>query len=142
MTATAGVDQLRPIPLFANCSDEHLEHIAARATERYFPTGHLLCEQDQAGGDFYVILSGRVKVYRDGNQVATLGPRDFFGEIALVDRGKRTATVVAEMPLRCLTLGPNEFRELLRENPEIAVQLLEAVAQRMRGLLAGYSSSL
>ena len=142
MTATAAADRLRPIPLFATCSDEQLEHVAARATERYFPTGHLLCEQDKAGGDFYIILTGRVKVYRDGRLVATLGPGEFFGEIALVDRGKRTATVVADMPVRCLTIGPDQFRALLRENAEIAVQIMEAVAQRMRGLLAGYSSSL
>lgn len=142
MTTTVVLNWLRPIPLFAACSDEQLELIMARATERYVPTGTVLCEQDREGGDFFVILTGRVSVHRDGRLVATLSEGDFFGEIALVDRGKRTATVIAETPLRCLALGPDDFRRLLRANPDIAIQVLEAVAQRMRGLLAGYSSAL
>jgi len=125
------VDRLRSVPLFAGCSDKELVFIASRTDEVDVPAGRVLTEKGKSGGDFFIILEGKAEVDADGGKRA-LGPGDFFGEIALVDNGPRTATVRAATPMRCLVLGHEQFRDVLHQNGDIAVKVLRAVTQRLR----------
>jgi CRP/FNR family transcriptional regulator, cyclic AMP receptor protein len=125
------VEQLRSVPLFGSCTDKELAFIASRADEVDIPAGRTLTEKGRSGGDFFVILDGRAEV--DAAQGRrTLGPGDFFGEIALIDNGPRTATVKATTAMRCLVLGHAQFRDVLHQNGEIAVKILRAVTERLR----------
>ncbi|MGH2471962.1 MAG: cyclic nucleotide-binding domain-containing protein [Candidatus Limnocylindria bacterium] len=124
-------DRLRSVPLFSSCSDKELAFIASRTDEVDIPAGRILCEKGQTGGDFFVILDGRADVDADQGK-KSLGPGDFFGEIALIDNGPRTATVIAATPMRCLVLGHSQFRDVLHQNGDIAVKILRAVTQRLR----------
>lgn len=126
------VERLRSVPLFAGCNDKQLEFIATRVEDLDFPSGRTLCEQGQSGADFFVILSGQAEVRRNGTVLRTLGPGEFFGEISLVDNTPRSATVVSVTPMRCLVLGPNQFQDVLFQSADIAVQVLHAVATRLR----------
>ena len=125
------IDRLRSVPLFRSCSDKELAFIASRADEVDIQAGRVLTEKGQSGGDFFIILEGRAEV--DAAQgKRTLSPGDFFGEIALIDNGPRTATVKAATPMRCLVLGHSQFRDVLHQNGEIAVKILRAVTERLR----------
>jgi len=129
--ADARVERLRSVPLFASCSDKELAFIASRADEVDLPAGKILTEKGQSGGDFFIILDGKAEVEAPQGK-RTLGPGDFFGEIALIDNGPRTATVKTTTPMRCLVLGHSQFRDVLHQNGEIAVKILRAVTERLR----------
>src|SRR6185295_12590660 len=96
--ADARVDRLRSVPLFGGCSDKELSFIASRADEVDLPSGKVLTEKGKSGGDFFIILEGKAEVEAAGGK-RTLGPGDFFGEIALIDNGPRTATVKTATPM-------------------------------------------
>lgn len=126
------IRHLHSVPLFSGCSDKELEFVATRVDQLDFPPGRTLCEQDKSGADFFILLSGTAEARRDGKTVRKLNPGDFFGEIALLDNGPRTATVVTTSPSSCLVLGPSQFQDVLYQNADIAVRVLYAVAQRLR----------
>jgi CRP-like cAMP-binding protein len=126
------VERLRTVPLFANCSEKQLRFIATRVEDLDFPGGKILTEQGKSGGEFFIILSGEAEVRQDGGVVNRLKAGDHFGEIALLDNGPRTATVVATTPMRCLVLSPRQFQDVLHQDAEIAVTLLHAVTKRLR----------
>jgi len=123
---------LRSIPLFERCSPQQLRFITARVARRDVPAGATLCREGERGGDFFLIVDGTADASRDGSRLRRLGRGDFFGEIALIDEGARTATVTSTSPLRCLVLSPQQFREVLEQNADIAVGILEAVTERLR----------
>ena len=125
-------DRLRRVPLFAACTDKQLQFIAGRVDELDLPAGMVLCREGQSGGDFFVLLSGTAEVSVDGKSIKELGEGEFFGEIALLDNGPRTATVTVTQPARALVLGPSQFRDVLHQNAEIAVSMLYSVVQRLR----------
>ncbi len=128
------VERLKNTPLFGTCSGRQLRRIAARGVEQEYPAGALLCRQGKPGDEFFVILEGRGDVIRDGKKVRTLGPGDYFGEVALlgppIGKAMRTATVTATTPMRCFTLGKNEFRSVIYEE-NIAVSLLHGLVERL-----------
>lgn len=128
------VERLKNTPLFGGCSARQLRRIAARGTEHEYPKGAPLCRQGKPGDDFFVILEGRGEVTRNGKKVRTLGPGDYFGEVALlgppIGKAMRTATVTATTPLRCFILGKNEFRSVIYEE-NIAVSLLHTLVERL-----------
>lgn len=126
------VERLRSIPLFSGCNDKQLQFIATRVEDLDFKAGKVLCEQGKSGGDFFIVLSGEAEVQRDGKPVDTITPFDHFGEIALLDNGPRTATVVAKTALRCLVLSPRQFQDVLHQDAEIAVHILHDVTRRLR----------
>jgi CRP-like cAMP-binding protein len=125
------IERLRSVPLFGGCSDKELAFIASRTDEVDIAAGRLLCEKGKSGGDFFVILEGRAEVDAPQGK-RTLGPGDFFGEIALIDNGPRTATVKAASAMRCLVLGHAQFRDVLHQNGDIALKMLRAVTERLR----------
>ncbi len=128
-------EALRRIPLFAACSAHDLTSIASRAETLDYPAGAMLCSQGQRGDGFFVIVDGHAEARRDGALLRTMGPGDFFGEIAVIDEGPRTATVTATTPLRCFMIGSHEFRHVLGQNANIAVRILDAVTRRLRAML-------
>ncbi len=129
---------LRKVPLFGACDDKQLAFIATQVEEMDFAAGHVLCRQGESGEEFFVIVSGTADVQRDGRSVRQLDAGDFFGEIALIDHGPRTATVVSTSAMRCLVLAHSQFRNVLRQNAAIAVAVLERLGQRIRPLLGSH----
>jgi len=127
------VERLRKVPLFASCSDKQLQFIATRVEDLDFPAGKTLTEEGRSGGEFFIIQSGEAEVRQGGRVINTLRDGDFFGEIALLDNGPRTATVVTKSPMRALVLSPRQFQDVLHQEAEIATTLLHAVTRRLRG---------
>ena len=130
------LERLRRVPLCAACTDKQLRFISTRVEELDFPAGKELCVEGQRGADFFIIVDGAAECLTRGEVIRHLGPGDFFGEIALLDQGPRTATIRTTTPSRCLVLGPAQFSDLLHQNAEIAVTILHAVVKRLRSAAA------
>jgi CRP/FNR family transcriptional regulator, cyclic AMP receptor protein len=128
------LDLLHRIPLFSGFDNRRLERLGMLADEVDVPAGKVLMRQGDSGTEMMVVVRGRVGVERDGERLNTLGPGDFFGEIALVDGGPRTATVTAEEPTTLLVIAHREFHALMDEFPDVAKQVLNALAARVRRL--------
>jgi CRP-like cAMP-binding protein len=128
------VELIRSVPLFASCSAASIGEILRLADEIDVPAGRVLIREGSSAQEFFIIVSGSVRVERGGKVLAHMGPGEFLGEIALVDHGPRTATVTVDEPSRLLVLGPREFRSLLAVNPAIQTEILQALARRVRRL--------
>ena len=128
------LEHLATVPLFAACSKKDLQRIARASDEVEIPAGRTLMSQGDVGRECFVLVEGKVRVERNGRKVASLGPGAYFGELSLLDKGPRTATVSAETPITVLVLGPREFSGVLDEVPQLAHKLLTALAQRIRSL--------
>jgi CRP/FNR family transcriptional regulator, cyclic AMP receptor protein len=126
------VEQLRTVPLFSGCSDRELAALGRFLREVNFPAGREILKKGQTGTGLHVIVEGETRVLLDDGSGRRLGPGAFFGEISLLDRGPRTATVVAETPVRTLSLSAWNFRAALKEHPSLAVKMLEELASRIR----------
>ena len=123
---------LRNVPMFSALDDLELERLAAEFRERSFRDGDRIVLEGDEGLTFFVIEDGNATVSVRGQVVAELGPGDHFGEIALVDRGRRAATVVANGDVRTHMLPIWNFRPLVEGNPELAWKLLETLAGVLR----------
>ena len=130
--ARAPIDVLRQVPLFAGLDDRDLERLADRFQERSFPEGATVLEEGSTGTSFYVIAEGNATVSVGGEVKTTLGPGDYFGEMAVFEEGVRSASVVAATDLRTYFLTPWEFRPYVEEHPELAWKLLQNLARRLR----------
>jgi CRP/FNR family cyclic AMP-dependent transcriptional regulator len=129
--AAEATELLRRVPLFSDLDPRELETISRTVHERTFNVGDKVAEEGQSGVGFFVIREGEAKVTVGGNEVRRLGPGDYFGEIALISEGTRTATVTAETELRCYGLTPWEFRPLVQTNAGIAWKILQALARQV-----------
>ena len=123
---------LSRVPLFAELSEKELGMIAASMKDRTFPAGHAIAREGSHGVGFFVIADGSAQVTVGGQPVGKLGAGDYFGEIALLADGDRTATVTAETELRCYGMTSWDFRPLVEDHAEIAWKLLQAVARKIR----------
>jgi CRP-like cAMP-binding protein len=128
------LEHLRGVPLFSACSTRDLEKIAKASDELTLPAGHTLVEQDAIGHEAFVIVEGSAEVMRNGTKVTELGPGDHVGELALIDGGARTATVITTTDVAVLVLGQREFRGLLDEIPGLAHKVMAQLAARIREL--------
>jgi CRP-like cAMP-binding protein len=126
------IELLQRIPLFADFEKGELERLAHTFKERTFPAGGIVVGEGKTGAGFFVIESGEATVSAHGDERRKLGPGDYFGEIALIDDGARSATVMADSELRCYGLASWEFRPLVESNASIAWKLLETMAKRLR----------
>jgi len=135
--ADARIKMLKAVPLFAGCDDKQLAFIATQVDEVDFVAGRDLCREGSSGGEFFVIVSGTAEVRRQGRHIGELAQGDFFGEIALLDGGSRTATVTAVSAMKCLVLSRAQFHNVIRQNALIAVSVLEVLGERLRTLLVG-----
>jgi CRP-like cAMP-binding protein len=125
------IDLIRKVPLFARCSRAELKEIALLADEIDLHEGKEMTREGAPGREFFVLLDGTADVKKNRRRVNTLGPGDFFGEIALVSREPRTATVIATSPVRALVITDRSFRRLLDDAPQVQTKVMEAMAQRL-----------
>jgi CRP/FNR family transcriptional regulator len=126
------VEVLGRVPLLAGFQRRELERLARQFRERVFSEGAVITSEGEPGVGFFVIAEGSASVNVGGDARASLGPGDYFGEMALIDEGPRSATVVAATDLRCLALTPWEFRPFVEDHPAVAWAMLQTLAQRLR----------
>jgi CRP/FNR family cyclic AMP-dependent transcriptional regulator len=123
---------LRGVRLFSEVDDGFLENLASEFMARTYAAGETLAEEGESGRTLIVIESGTVTVTVHGEEVGRLGPGDAFGEMSLIDRSARSATVKAETDVHGYQLPVWSFRPLIESHPEVTWSLLEALAQRVR----------
>ena len=120
--------------LFDGVDAEGMDRIAAVAVEVEFPADHVIARQGEIGTGFFVIVDGGVRVVRDGETIATLGPGDFFGELSVLDGRPRVAQVIADGPTTCLALASWDFEGVLLAEPRVSLSILRGLAGRLRDL--------
>jgi CRP-like cAMP-binding protein len=125
------VDTLATVPLFSACSKKELQLVSRGAERITVDAGKVIVVQGSAGSEFFVIISGAARVERNGRKVGTLGPGRFFGDLALLDRAPRNASVIAESPMELARIGQKAFDELL-DVPGFSKKLLAGLARRLR----------
>jgi CRP-like cAMP-binding protein len=134
------INTLNRVLMFRNLNQRQIKFLAKQFTEREYAADEAIITQGDVGIGFYVLVTGHAKAVRtlpDGEKVVvnTFGPGDFFGELALLDDGPRTASVIATEPTTCLLLTRWDFLAVLRDDAETAIGVLQAVARRFRGML-------
>ncbi len=130
--AKASAEMLKKVPLFADLDDRELRQIAESMHERRFAAGDKVTQEGAGGAGFFVVEDGRADVTVDGAPRGTIGPGDYFGEIALLTGSDRTATIVASTDMLCYGMTPWDFRPLVESNSAIAWKLLTAMADKLR----------
>jgi CRP/FNR family transcriptional regulator, cyclic AMP receptor protein len=125
---------LAEVPLFSGLNRRHIRKVADTGRIARFHHATAIVRAGDPGDTFYVIVDGEVSIRRRGLPALSLGAQGFFGEMALLDGGARTATVTAKGPVVCLAITRTRFLKLLRDEPTIAIALLQEVAQRLRTL--------
>lgn len=123
---------LSTIWLFSTCSTRDLRTIRRATEEVTVPAGRVLCEEGTVGREFFLIVDGQATVSRNGQRITTLGPGQYFGELALLDRRPRSATVVSDTEMLLLVLGQRQFNGVLDAVPALSHKLLAAMATRLR----------
>lgn len=122
------------VPLFVGCSKKDLKLVAAAVEEAFFASGRVLVEQGRPGSEAFIVRKGIVSVRRDGRTIARLGAGSIVGELALLDNGPRTASVVCDTDVDVLVLNQRDFRRLLEEVPSLSGKILTTLARRVREL--------
>ena len=130
--AQPSADLVRGMPIFADLDDASVQQLAGDFIEREFAAGEAIATEGECGLNFFVVESGSADVSVGGKSVASLGPGDSFGEVALVDKSARSATVTATSPLRAYALPVWSFRSFAESRPSVTWKLLELLAERLR----------
>src|ERR671910_1891991 len=125
------IDLIKRVPLFSSASKHELEEIASTADEIDLPEGKTLIKEGDTGREFFVLIDGNAEVERGGKKVASIGPGDFFGEISLIAKTPRNATITTTSPVRALVITDRAFRTLLDHAPQIQIGVLTALAERL-----------
>jgi CRP/FNR family cyclic AMP-dependent transcriptional regulator len=125
-------DLLKTVPIFSACTNKELSSIAAIVKEVEFPAGATICKEGETGVGLHVVAEGETRVQIGGRTRRRLGPGAFFGEIALLDGGPRTATVLAETPVKTLAIPAWSFKAVIKTQPGLALKMLEEVCRRIR----------
>ncbi|MGH2749154.1 MAG: cyclic nucleotide-binding domain-containing protein [Actinomycetota bacterium] len=123
---------IKSVPLLSACSKKELRSIANVSKVVRFEPGDVICQEGEVGVGMHMVISGQTKVQIGGRTRRRLGPGAFFGEIALLDGGPRTATVIAETPVETLFVAFWNFKTVLKREPGLAVKVLEEVCSRIR----------
>jgi CRP-like cAMP-binding protein len=132
--SNAYLEHLRAVPMFAACSQKELATLGRSGTVSDVESGTELCREGAIGREFMVIVDGKAVVSRNGHEVATLGPGDFFGELSLLDNTPRDATVTASTPMTVFVMTPAEFGGVLTTAPSVTRKLLIGMARRLHEL--------
>ena len=130
--AGPSVELLQRIPLFAELEPRELARLSESFKERTFSAGEPVATEGEGGAGFFVIESGEASVTVHGDERGRLGPGDYFGDVAMIDQGDRTASIKAESDLKCYGLTFWDFRPIVESEPRIAWPLLQAMAKRLR----------
>jgi CRP-like cAMP-binding protein len=128
--AVASVETLQKVPLFADLDKKDLEKIAQVMNERRFAAGDTVTKEGAIGAGFFIVEDGTADVTVDGLPVGSIGPGDYFGEVALLTGSDRTATIVATTDMLCYGMTPWDFRPLVESNSTIGLKLRTAMAER------------
>lgn len=120
------------VPLFTGFSKRHLQRLAKETDELAFAPGERIVEEGNLGEALFVVLAGQAKVVRAGRKLGTVVPGDFFGELSALDGGPRTATIVAETPMRVLRLFRRTLLKMIEEEPQLSLKLLDGIVRRIR----------
>jgi CRP-like cAMP-binding protein len=136
----SNVQILSRVPLFTGLSEKQLKKLANRLTKRDYAEGEAIITQGKGGEGLFVLSEGSAEAVRtqlDGEKITvnTFGPSDFFGELALLDEGLRTASVIAKTDVKCVILTRWDFKGILKNEPEMAITMLEELAKRFRRAL-------
>ena len=131
LRSDAKIELLKQVPLFAGCSKAELRRLASIADEIDLREGTVLTREGRTGHEFFVLIEGTARVSKDGRKITDLSPGDWLGEIALLTRAPRTATVTATSPVRTLVIIDRDFRHTVSEMPSIAMKVLTCVAERL-----------
>ncbi len=128
------VAMLGEVPLFAGLSRRHIQRLAGLADEVRFGAGRSVVQNGSKGMAFFVILQGEAKVTvgYSNRALARIGPGGYFGELALLDGGPRTASVIAETPLVLAKISRAGFIKLLKDDPDVAIRILVELSRRLR----------
>jgi CRP/FNR family cyclic AMP-dependent transcriptional regulator len=130
--AGPSVELLQRVPLFAELEPRELERLSGSFKERTFPSGETIATEGEGGAGFFVIESGEAVVRVHGDERGRLGPGDYFGDVAMIDQGDRTATIEAASDLKTYGLTFWDFRPLVESDARIAWPLLQVMAKRLR----------
>jgi CRP/FNR family transcriptional regulator, cyclic AMP receptor protein len=128
------IEQLAGTRLFAGVDPDGLRGIAARMTELDVPADRMIVRQGEIGTGFFIVVRGAVRVVRDGEVLAELGPGTFFGELSVIDRQPRVAQVISSKPTTCLALASWDFEAVIGEQPSVSMAILRELAGRLREL--------
>jgi CRP/FNR family transcriptional regulator, cyclic AMP receptor protein len=123
---------IQQVPLFSTLNKGELRGLASSMKERNFDEGDTIASEGQGGIGFFIIDEGEATVSVQGDERATLGHGDYFGEVALIDDGARTATITAKTPLKTYGITSWEFRPLVEQNAGLAWKMLQTMAKRLR----------
>lgn len=129
---TDATDELRRVPLFSGLDRKELAILAKLVKDQRYAAGTEIVKAGSSGHGLYIIREGQISVKKDGRTVATMGPGQFFGEVAILDGGPRTADIYAEHDTVCMTLISWEIKPLLMENAGITYKMLLEVTKRLR----------
>jgi CRP/FNR family transcriptional regulator, cyclic AMP receptor protein len=127
----AKVELLKKVPLFSKLNKQGLQQVAQIADELDLPAGKEMATEGDRGREFFVLLNGEAEVTKQGSRINTMKKGDFFGEIALVTKMPRTATVTATSEVDVLVITERDFDSLLKKTPEIGRSIAEALAERV-----------
>jgi CRP-like cAMP-binding protein len=130
--AGPSAELLQRVPLFAELEPRERERLSGSFKERTFDAGDHVATEGEGGAGFFVIESGEAVVRVGGDERGRLGPGDYFGDVAMIDQGDRTASIEAESELKCYGLTFWDFRPLVESDARIAWPLLQAMAKRLR----------
>jgi CRP-like cAMP-binding protein len=128
----ATVRAVKQVPLFGDLPNRPLRALSRTAITHEYAPGEVIVKEGSTESDLFVILDGRVSVHKDGRRVASFQAGDFFGEISLIDPGRRTADVVAENPTRCIRIASGDFWGTIENDPSLAIPLLRHLGRRLR----------
>ncbi len=131
-SAIDSASALAGAPIFQACGNAEVVSVLAAFDEVRFPSGRRVVLEGLRGSDFFLIVAGRAAVLVDGWRVASLGPGDFFGEIAVLGDGMRSASVRAETPLHCLVLPNGGLERLILDHPQVGINLIRTVIGRFQ----------
>ncbi|MGH8990710.1 MAG: cyclic nucleotide-binding domain-containing protein [Acidimicrobiia bacterium] len=129
---TEHLEQLARVPLFSGCNKTELKNLAKRVNDIKVDAGQVIIRELQGAYEFFIVTDGQAEVSRAGKRVAVIGPGDFFGELALLDRGLRDATVTALTAMEIIVLPQWDFEQALDEAPRMTRKLLAGMARRLR----------
>jgi CRP-like cAMP-binding protein len=124
-------NRLRNVPIFRHLSKSELERLAGWLQVFSIPEGDLVVREGASAQEFFLIEDGEAAVLEDGERIAMLGPGDFFGEIGLLETGRRTASVIAATPMDVIVMYRNEFEQMKKELPTVADQIQAAIRTRL-----------
>jgi CRP/FNR family transcriptional regulator, cyclic AMP receptor protein len=132
MADKSKAEMLRGVPLFARCKEASIGLIERLADEVDVADGYVLMRQGELGHEFFLIIDGHVRIDRDGQTLATLGPGDYVGEIALIEEGRRTATATTVGPTKLFVIDHRGFNSLMDSSAEVRAAILGELVSRVR----------